>query len=127
MVEGLVTLDGVPADNVTITLFPTGPTGNMGFATTDAQGRYRITTLGAEVQKGTTIGTYQVALNKIVPDGKVPTQEEREAPDFNSAAFSGLDRTKDLVPLKYQMPQTSGFEITVEKGKNVFDFELLSK
>jgi len=126
-IEGVVTLDGVPYADVTLTLFPMEQTGNMGFAKTDELGRYRITTLGGDFQQGTTLGTYKVAFNKIVPDGRVPTAEEQEAPNFNPARFSGLDRFKDLVPKKYQMPDTSGFEITVEKGKNVHNFELLSK
>lgn len=126
-VEGVVTLDGVPFEDVTISLFPAAPSGNMGFAVTDAEGRYRISTHGGAVQRGTTPGTYQVAFNKVVPDGKTPTAEEQNDPNFNPARFPGMERTKDLVPKKYQLPGTSEFEITVEKGRNVHNFELLSR
>jgi hypothetical protein len=126
-VEGVVTLDGEPFADVTVSLFPTAPEGSMGFAVTDAQGKYRISTHGGASQKGTTLGTYQVALNKLVPDGRVPTPEEQEAPNFDPSRFSGLDKSKDLVPKKYQLPNTSGFEITVGKGENVHNFGLLSK
>jgi hypothetical protein len=94
---------------------------------TNSQGRYQISTQGGTPGKGTTLGTYNIAFNKIVPDGKVPTAEEQEAPNFNPARFPGLEKTKDLVPSKYRTPKTSGFQITVEKGKNEHNFELLSK
>ena len=126
-IEGVVTLDGEPFADVTISLFPMEATGHMGFANTDNEGRYRISSLGGVSQGGTTMGTYQVSFNKLVPDGRVPTAAEMDAPDFNPRHFSGLDRTKDLVPKKYQLPSTSGFEITVQKGKNEYNFDLLSK
>ena len=126
-VEGVVTLDGEPFAAVTVSLFPKDADGSMGFANTDSEGRYRISTHGGVAQQGTTLGSYQVAFNKLVPDGRVPTDEEREDPNFDPSRFPGLDNSKDLVPKKYQLPNTSGFEITVEKGTNVHNFELLSK
>jgi hypothetical protein len=126
-VEGVVMLDGVPYGYVSVLLYPTEPTGDMGFALTDEQGHYRISAIGGAIQQGTTLGTYRVAFNKIVPDGRVPTAEEQADPNFNPARFPGLERTRDLVPRKYQLPDTSGFEITVEKGKNVHNFDLFSK
>ena len=126
-VEGVVTLDGVPFEDVTVTLFPADPSGDMGFANTDAEGRYRISTLGGAIQKGTTLGTYKIAFNKVAPEGRVPTAEELANPNFNPANFPGMNRLKDYVPKKYRMPDTSGFEITVKKGKNVHNFELFSE
>jgi len=99
----------------------------MGFAVTDSEGRYRISTHGGTIQGGTTLGTYQVAFNKIVPAGRVPTAEEQEDPNFNPARFPGLDNTRDLVPTKYQQPNTSGFTIAVEQGNNVQDFDMTSR
>ena len=106
-VEGIVTLDGAPFDKVTITLYPMEQTANMGFAVTDDQGHYRITTLGAAIQKGTTVGTYKVTFSKMEDDGR--------------------GGGRDTVPLKYQMPDTSEFEITVQKGTNEYNFDLVSK
>ena len=126
-VEGIVTLDGEPFAGVTVSLFPMDEGGSMGFANTDSEGRFRISTHGGADQRGTTLGVYQVAFNKMVPDGRVPTVEEQADPNFNPAHFAGLDRQRDLVPTRYQMPNTSGFEITVERGRNVHNFDLLSR
>ena len=106
-VEGIVTLDGAPFDRVTITLFPMDQAANMGFAVTDDQGHYRISALGGAIQQGTTVGTHKVTFSKMIDDGR--------------------GGGKDIVPRKYQMPDTSGFELTVEKGKNVYNFDLFSK
>ena len=108
-VEGIVTLDGKPFSGVTITLDPVEE-GNMGFANTDSQGYYKISTLGGTSQKGTTLGTYKIGFNKIVATG---------------GGESGA--TVDLAPKKYRDPNTSGFEITVKKGANIHNFELKSK
>ena len=127
-VEGVVTLDGSPEENVTVTLYPKDQSGNMGFARTDAEGRFRISTLGGALQKGTTLGDYQVGFNKFVPPpGAVPTQEEMAAPNFDPSKWAGLGDAIDIMPKKYREPGSSGYEITVGKGKNVYNFELLSK
>jgi len=126
-VEGVVTLDGVPLAEATISLYPTDPSGNLGSANTDAQGQYRISTHGGAAERGTTLGTYKVAFNKVVPDGNVPTLEESNAPDFNPNKFPGLVKTKDLIPKKYRSVETSGFEVIVQKGKNVRNFDLSSQ
>jgi hypothetical protein len=126
-VEGIITLDGEPLVDATITLYPIDATGNLGYANTDAEGHYKISAHGGAAQGGTTLGTYKIALNKIVPDGRVPTREEEADPNFDARRFAGLERVRDLVPKKYQSPETSELEITVEKGKNVRNFDLLSK
>jgi len=126
-VEGIVTLDGEPYVGVTVLLHPTDPSGHMGFANTDERGHYRISAIGGAVQGGTTLGTYRVAFSHLVPDGRVPTPEEEVAPNFNPARFPGLERTREIAPRRYQSPDTSGFEIIVERGRNVHNFDLSSQ
>jgi hypothetical protein len=109
-VEGVVTLDGEPFGGVTITLYPNDASGRRGYASTDAQGHYQISTEGGTVDGGTLVGSYGVGFNKEVADGP-----------------EGSEKTKNLVPEKYRLPETSGIEIQVEKGKNIHDFPLVSK
>ena len=128
MVHGSVTLDGKPFDGVTITFAPVGE-GNMGFATTDEKGNFRISTLGARPATGTTTGTYKVSFDKLVPDGPQPTQKELADPNFDPSTTKkyNIDKVVQKVPKKYLSGDTSGIEMTVEKGENVFDFKLTSK
>ncbi|GHT31261.1 hypothetical protein FACS1894214_2410 [Planctomycetales bacterium] len=107
-VEGVVTLDGVPFDGVTITFMPNS-TGEMGFARTGNSGEYQLSALGAKPQGGTTEGEYCVSFDKSM-----------------LASDSG-DKMKQYVPKKYLTPETSGFKVKVEKGKNIFNFDLKSK
>jgi hypothetical protein len=108
-VEGIVTLDGKPFDFVTITFTPR-ETGRMGFATTNAEGKFKLSTIGAKPETGTTFGEYSVSFNKEVLIKPPPSE-----------------KTKQLVPKKYLSPETSDFNVSVENRKNVFNFELKSK
>jgi hypothetical protein len=127
IVEGTVTLDGQPFTDVTVTFMPTGNVGDMGFAGTDAQGRYQLSMLGAKPRAGITEGEYHVTFDKTVPDGPRPTETELADPNFEPSTKYNMDKTKQLVPKKYLTASTSGFTVNVEKGKNVHNFDLLSK
>jgi hypothetical protein len=125
-VEGTVTLDGKPFDYVTVS-FMSATTSDLGFAGTDAQGHYKLSMLGAKPETGIVVGEYTVIFDKTVPDGPRPTEAELANPDFDPSSKYNMDKTKQLVPKKYLSSSTSGFKVKVEKGKNTFDFELLSK
>jgi hypothetical protein len=126
-VEGTVTLDGQPFEDVTVTFMPTGSGGDMGFAGTNAQGKYQLSMLGARPLAGITEGEYNVTFDKTVPDGPRPTEAELADPNFEPSGKYNMDKTKQLVPKKYLDASTSGFTVKVEKGKNVHNFDLLSK
>lgn len=128
-VEGNVTLDGKPFEHVVITFHPIeGGDGRFGFASTDEKGYYRISTLGGKPEGGTTLGSYGVSFSKEVPAGKQPTEEEKATnPNWEYSGKYDLDKVDELAPKKYVDPKTSGFTVTVEKGKNLFNFDLFSK
>lgn len=126
-VEGVVTFDGEPFTDVTISFTPLDE-GNPGFAATDANGYYRLTTLGGEPEGGTTVGSYAVSFDKTVPAGRRPTQAEMAAdPEWESSGKFDMDRVEQLVPKQYVEPSTSGFTVDVKTGTNKFDFDLKSK
>jgi hypothetical protein len=107
-VDGVVTLDGNPFNEVTVTFIPVDG-GEMGFARTNATGEYQISALGGKPQGGTTEGEYDVIFDKLLPESDTG------------------DKMKQYVPPKYLDAKTSGFKVRVEKGKNVFNFDLTSK
>ena len=125
-VAGVVTLDGNPYQGVTVTFYPTDG-GSMGFAGTDDNGRYNISTFGAKADAGTMLGKYDVSFSKVVLDGPQPTAEELADPNFDPSKKYNTERTRELVPKRYVSPATSGFSVVVEKGKNEFNFDLKSK
>jgi hypothetical protein len=127
VVEGIVTLDGQPFDDVTITFISAHHSSDMGFAGTNAQGRYQLSMLGAKPFTGVTEGEYNVIFDRTVPDEPRPTQTELADPNFEPSAKYNMDKTKQLVPKKYLNASTSGFTVKVEKGKNIHNFDLLSK
>ena len=128
-VDGTVTLDGQPFQHVVVSFHPIeGTEGRLAFASTDEKGYYRISTLGGKSGAGATLGKYAVGFSKEIPAGRQPTEEDKVAnPNWESSGKYDLDKFDELAPKKYVNPKTSGFTITVEKGKNHFNFDLLSK
>jgi hypothetical protein len=122
-VEGTVTLDGVPLDDVVVTFLPVN-FGELGYASTDAEGKFRVSTFNGKSGAGTTVGEYSVTFNKEIEDvskrrfGKDETGKEVSLPNL---------ATVQIVPKKYLSSETSGFTVKIEKGKNVFNFNLVSE
>jgi hypothetical protein len=96
-VTGRVTIDGEPLVGVIVTFLP--ESGRPAVATTDADGRYELEYLGGV--KGAKIGPTTVAF--MPPTG---------------------GSTSHPIPDKYQ--NKSEFQVEVQRGKNVFDFDLES-
>lgn len=104
-VSGTVTVDGRPIEGTVISLVsPAGQPAAQ--ATTDAHGKYTLKTMSGDPRIPP--GVYTVIVSKA----------QRDPAGGNE---------KELVPLKYSLPQTSGLTIEVESGLNVFDFELATK
>jgi len=143
-VEGIVTLDGDPVEGALVTFIPaSGETARAAAGTTDARGRYTLTTVeGGKPGRGTTEGDYKVTVAKRAPD---TTQEKREAaepalpqdrpPTIEEMAAADRARRSAglpppflyLTPKQYNNPETSGLTATVVRGKNKFDFALSEK
>jgi hypothetical protein len=124
LVEGYVTLDGQPFDNVVVTFLPINSTGEMGFASTDNQGKFRISTLAGKPDSGTTVAEYKVVFNKEIED--VSKRKFDKDQNGKEIVLPNLT-TVQMVPKKYLNPETSGITVQVKKGKNVFNFDLVSQ
>ncbi|MBT3212524.1 MAG: carboxypeptidase regulatory-like domain-containing protein [Planctomycetaceae bacterium] len=126
---GIVTLDGAPVERASITFYPKEGQ-QPANATTDASGRYQLTSFNAD--DGATVGPFDVAILKFpaieidaVPGG-VPFDESNNT-DAGPSPES-LEDPENELPEKYSNHEKSGLSATVTAdGENVFNFELTSK
>ncbi len=126
-VTGTVQYDGKPLEGASVTFFPDGSNAEKMSASsiTDAEGKYSLQTQGVE-KPGAIAGKYSIAITKI--EVKEMTEEERREAllqSSRSGAFPASSSAKQLVPKKYNSPQSSGLTAAVEANdKNVIDFTL---
>ena len=109
-VEGVVTLDGKPLDQVTIAFYPTNGRGSLGF--TDADGRYSLVYTSSK--DGALIGPHKVTISTAT-----------EGPDQYSSPGAPEAR-KETMPARYLDKKTTDLTANVESGKNTIDFNLKS-
>lgn len=149
MVEGVVTLDGKPVEGVVVAFKPLDGAGLMAFGTSQADGRFWLNaTRGGRPGKGTVAGDYAVTFTKTtggyeIIEGPAPQPPDAPPPDIEAekAAYEKWARERaarkprPLPPVEYLVPRayidekTSGFRVTVKKGRNAgpeFRFDLRS-
>lgn len=121
-----MTVDGVPVHEVNVTFSPASGNGQPGFGSTDAKGRYHLSTAGAPFQSGALAGEYVPTFSKVQLEERPPAKsaEEQIARDSVSPP-----KTLHLIPERYGHRDTCGLDsVTIKKGeKNVFDFKLTSE
>jgi hypothetical protein len=132
-VTGVVTLDGDPVEGALVSFSPEGGSGQSAVGTTDASGRYQLTTF--RQGDGAVEGTYTLTVAKW--DGVAPIPAQTEAPaeqrDYSDGdygdAYTPPDAApppppKNLLPEKYNSPRTSELNYTVTRGENTYDIPL---
>ncbi|MHB9081972.1 MAG: hypothetical protein ACYC3X_31290 [Pirellulaceae bacterium] len=135
-VTGLVMLDGKPVAGASVTFSPTGKGGRAAVGTTDAEGRYTLTTM--KPGDGAIPGSYNVAISKTVAGaaagapaedprssgGKLTPEQMKSMMDAMKNAGKNADAESEL-PSKYATAATSGFTATVAAGQtNDFPFAM---
>lgn len=128
-VEGVVTLDGAPVPDATVTFVPV-EMGKGATATgiTDAEGKYRLTAVAPgfspQPGSGTLPGEYNVGVVKVkLPEHPTSTEQAMPKPGQrpqNSAMTY-------VVPQKFENPLNSGIKKSVKEGKNDIPIDLTSK
>ncbi len=116
-VEGVVTLDGTPVSDATVTFAPVDEKkGVMATGTTDEEGRYTLTIIRGEAGAGTAAGEYYVG---VVKNKLPPEDPDTDDPNYGKEDPNPYDDPKItyIVPQKYNDPQKSGIKATVEAGK----------
>lgn len=135
-IEGTVTFNGATVEGANVTFSPTGDVGEPASGLTDANGKFTLTTPGAESGgSGAVPGEYVVLISKTEttqttdPDELLEQRKEITYEELQSrlAAKGGSKTTyshKQVLPRKYD-ENTSPLKATVVKGKNPpFVFEL---
>ena len=122
---GTVTLDGKPLEGARLVFYLQGKSvpGYMGssIATTDAAGKYELTTNG---QPGVAPGDYKVTIGQLLRKDGAPVEPE-EGMDITMLEMEGL--AKQSLPAKYSDFETSELSVKVEKGQGKnYDFQLES-
>jgi hypothetical protein len=112
-IEGTVTLDGEPIGGVSLTFYPvTAGEGDDAYAFTNDDGSFQVGTLRGRIGAGTTTGEYIVGLTKIVnqPTGRLTRDGEEVMTEVS------------LLHRNYGDRERSPFRVTVQQGKNRFEY-----
>ena len=131
MVEGVVTLDGAPVPEATVTFMPVQEgAGASAAGVTNSEGKYTLTAvgagIGAQVGAGTLPGEYYVGVIK----DEFPQSAAGEAISPDSDTFEGEGEEIEythVVPERFNDPKASGIKVTVAPGENKIPIELKSK
>ncbi len=117
-VEGIVTLDGEPVPEATVTFLPTKETPPMEMATgmTDANGAYKLSSVTGQATAGAVAGEYKVLVTKVTTDGN----------EVEYGAIRSVNAVKYThhVPAVYRDSQKTPLTVTVIKGKNNIPLKL---
>jgi hypothetical protein len=119
-VEGTVTFEGKPVADADVCFTPTtGQSGIPAVGKTDSNGMYRLTSAqGGAFGKGAVAGGYEVRIIKYLDLDAV----EPVNPQLGDVV--PLANPKHHLPEKYADVKTSELTATVNKGKNVINFNL---
>jgi hypothetical protein len=130
-VTGTVTQGGTPVEGAMVNFSPTGD-GQAASGTTDASGKYSLTTFAAG--DGAVPGEYAVTVLKYEGGGQATDSGGTDTLDEYDAEYSpeeedkggGDEEPENLLPSKYADPSTSELKATVTQNPadNVFDFAL---
>jgi len=131
-VSGTVTSQGKPVAEAIVTFVPKSPGARAAVGTTDASGRFTLTTL--KLGDGAMVGSYGVTVTKVSRPTGLPAEGGEIPPEAQAAAkkaqedakkSGGTDEGgKDLLPTKFRSPDTSGLTAEVKSGRNDFPFDL---
>jgi hypothetical protein len=135
-VTGTVTRGGKPVEGAMVSFVPQGQGARAAFGTTDASGRFSLTTL--KPGDGAMPGLYGVTVEKASATapasaptpGLDPTTPEgmaaaRAAYESSKATGNQSQKPTDLLPEKFKAVATSGLKADVQAaGGNDFTFDL---
>ncbi len=123
-VTGIVTQGGTPIEGAVVSFHPTTGEGRSATGTTDAAGRYHLTSFARD--DGAIPGRYGVTIAKFEqaggagaagPGGTDMETEYEEDPTYTPPS-------QNILPEQYSNVGTSGFQVEVVAGENTHNFDL---
>ena len=135
-VEGIITYNGAPVAEATISFMSTSSDSESASGITGADGKFMLTSVQAVAGgSGAMPGDYTVTITKREAAPTDPDQDayDRGEIDYNELqsrqsrrdSYASRPVPKSLIPVKYGSPATSGLTATVKSGKNEpFNFDL---
>lgn len=118
-VSGIVTLDGEPVEGASVNFLPVAG-GRLATGTTDATGRYTLTTFDKD--DGAAVGEHYIGVVKMGGDGvhqlaqaEVPADEKGLLPDLSAQGVEQPE-IEYIVPERYGNPKESQLQLTVPTG-----------
>jgi hypothetical protein len=126
-VTGTITWQGKPLAGATIVFVP-GPDGGEGAAaTSDADGKFAVSTYASG--DGARPGQYRLRVMKyegpkVDPNRKSMTYEEEVAAPDNDPSLRPAPPPKNLLPKKYESETSSGLVHTVSNGPSTLDITI---
>lgn len=129
-VTGTVTMKGSPAEGVTVSFLPEGD-GQSAVGVTDSSGKYMLTTRVKD--DGAVPGKYKVTLAKYEGQQQTVTDPSKAHADYDISneypqgydeSKAASNPSKNILPMKYADPTTSGFTADVVEGDKKFDFDI---
>lgn len=123
-VEGTVTLRGKAVEGATVVFVPVTAGKRAAIGTTDATGRFRLTT--KDPGDGAFPGPYAIAVSKSEASGGLSAAEaeawSRRRENFGK--YPPAPTITEHLPGRYKAATTSGFQATVTAGRNTVNLTL---
>ena len=120
-VTGLVTLDGQPLANASVSFYPSN--GRASFGKTNAEGKYELIYIR---DKGAIIGDHKVTItSKVWGEASRKAGPGQRPRDVEAAASEGA--REEMLPEKYTIKTKTVLSAQVSPGTNEHNFELKSE
>ncbi len=123
-VEGTVTFRGKAVEGATVVFVPATAGKRAAIGTTDATGRFRLTT--KDPGDGALPGPYAIAVSKTEASGGLSAAEaeawSRKRENFGK--YPPAPTITEHLPGRYKAATTSGFQATVTAGRNTVNLTL---
>ena len=123
-VEGTVTFRGKPVEGASVVFVPAVAGKRAAVGTTDATGRFRLTT--KDPGDGALPGAYAIAVSKTEASGGLSAAEAEQwsRNRENFGKYPPPPKITEHLPEKYKAANTSGFQATVTGGRNTVNLAL---